>query len=219
MRSKLDDPAYWAGLYRRPTEAGSVELAVEGLVLEPADLVAEIPPEATGEAPVASAKLEELIELLVREKVEALLASGELVAAGASPAIASGTQPLPAPKAAKPRPAAPKPPLAAKPPSPPPAASTPPRAAAPRPEAPGPADARAQGADLTPLLSRKPRLPGGASSLMSAEGLSQDATMLLVMVDGKTPLRSLRTLAPHLDQERFVAIIRDAMRRGLLVLE
>ncbi len=208
MRSKLDDPAYWAGLYRRPTEGGNVELGPEGFVLEQADLVAEIPPDDANEAAGTGARLEKLVELLVQEKVEALLASGQLVAA--SPAR---RQPAPAPRTTKPRPAASSAAAPAKRPiSPPPTARTK------TPPAQPPED-EAKDADLSPLLARKPRLPGGATSLMSAEGLSQDATMLLVMVDGNTTLANLRTLAPHLDQERFVAIIRDAMRRGLLVLE
>ena len=74
-------------------------------------------------------------------------------------------------------------------------------------------------ADLGRLWERIPRLPGGPASLMSAQGLSQDATMLLVMVDGSTKLRGLRTLAPHVDDARFAAVVRDAVSRGLLVLE
>jgi hypothetical protein len=87
------------------------------------------------------------------------------------------------------------------------------------PTASAPPPARAPSADLGPLWERIPKLPGGPASLMSAQGLSQDATMLLVMIDGSTKLLGLRTLAPHVDDERFAAVIRDAMSRGLLVLE
>ncbi len=43
--------------------------------------------------------------------------------------------------------------------------------------------------------------------------------MLLVMIDGSTKLKGLRTLAPHVDDARFTAIVKEAMGRGLLVLE
>ena len=87
MSTRLDDPDYWAGLYRRPKDADSVEFTGGGFVLEQADFVAEITLEDSAEPPPPSGDLTELVQRLVTEQVEAMLASGAGVAAsGARPA-------------------------------------------------------------------------------------------------------------------------------------
>lgn|GEM_PF-5755027 len=68
------------------------------------------------------------------------------------------------------------------------------------------------------MWDRTPMLPGGASSLLTASGLTQEAISVLVMVNGNTTLRGLRTLVPQLDDAAFLGIIRDAVKRGVLEL-
>lgn len=253
---RLNDPNFWQRLYKRPPEeptslgdAGSRTVRFEqgDLVAELAVRKASSPQEA-----LAGPEIEALVERLVTERLEALIASGALAAA--APASQSADPPRPAaPRPASARPATPRPasarpatprPAPARPvpapappskpahnlapPQPPPASEPEPaarpsaaRAASPpaAPPKPDAAPSASPSSDLGPLWQRIPKLPGGPASLMSAQGLSQDATMLLVMVDGTTQLKGLRTLAPHVDDTRFAAIVREAMSRGLLVLE
>lgn len=69
------------------------------------------------------------------------------------------------------------------------------------------------------LWERVPRLPGGPSSLVSAGDLDQDSISVLVMVNGTTSLQELKTLVPDFNESRFLSIIRDAMKQGLIELD
>ena len=46
--------------------------------------------------------------------------------------------------------------------------------------------------------------------------LGTDAMQVLVMIDGNTSLRNLRTLVPHIDEARFNDIVGESVGRGLV---
>lgn len=69
------------------------------------------------------------------------------------------------------------------------------------------------------LWERVPRLPGGPASLVNAGDLDQDSISVLVMVNGTTSLQELKTLVPDFNESRFLSIIRDAMKQGLIELD
>jgi hypothetical protein len=73
--------------------------------------------------------------------------------------------------------------------------------------------------DLAALWDQVATLPGGQASLLSGNQLGQDGIQVLVMVDGYTSLRGLRTLAPHVDDDRFHHIVHAAVVAGLLAFE
>ena len=68
------------------------------------------------------------------------------------------------------------------------------------------------------MWERTPALVGGQAGLLKAQNLDHGAVSLLVMVDGTTTLRGLRTLVPQLDDTQFLSIIRDAVKQGVLSL-
>ena len=68
------------------------------------------------------------------------------------------------------------------------------------------------------MWERTPALEGGQAGLLKAQNLEPDAISLLVMIDGTTTLRGLRTLVPQLDDTQFLSIIRDAVKQGVLSL-
>ena len=68
------------------------------------------------------------------------------------------------------------------------------------------------------MWDRIPVLPGGPGALLGASDLSQETISVLVLVNGNTSLRGLRTLVPQLDEASFLGIIREALRGGILEL-
>ncbi len=73
---------------------------------------------------------------------------------------------------------------------------------------------------LESMYDRIPRLIGGPEALVNARGLSQTAVMVLVLIDGGTSVKGLRSLAPsHMDDHQFAAILREAMQQGLIALD
>jgi len=68
------------------------------------------------------------------------------------------------------------------------------------------------------MWERVPNLPNGQAALFGAEELGYEAIQLLVMVDGITNLRGLRTLAPQIDDQTFLGIIRAGIKAGILEL-
>jgi len=68
------------------------------------------------------------------------------------------------------------------------------------------------------MWERVPNLPNGQAALFGAEDLGYEAIQLLVMVDGITNLRGLRTLAPQIDDQTFLGIIRSGIKAGILEL-
>jgi len=67
------------------------------------------------------------------------------------------------------------------------------------------------------MWERIPMLPGGQSSLLGVADLSASASAVLVLIDGASTLKGLRTLAPDVSDEEFTAIIEDGVGRGIVV--
>jgi hypothetical protein len=67
------------------------------------------------------------------------------------------------------------------------------------------------------MWERIPVLPGGQSSLLGVADLSSSASSVLVLIDGASTLKGLRTLAPDVSDDEFTAIIEDGVGRGIVV--
>jgi hypothetical protein len=139
--------------------------------------------------------------------------------------------PPPPPARAAVPPAVPRPASSPSRPAPPPRPAAFSPAAAPRPEAgprpirPAPSSGGASPTASRPspavgaaMWERIPSLPGGPAALLGVGDLSQEAISVLVMVNGSTSLRGLRTLVPQLDDAAFLTIIRTAVKQGVLEL-
>lgn len=129
--------------------------------------------------------------------------------------------PTPAVEAPKPRPAFAAA-LAGRATPPPPAAPTTPESRTPvAPTASPPSRPAAPPAlplDLKGYWQHRAVLPGGIDSIATAH-LGQVARSVLVLVDGELDLERLKSLQPTLSQIEFALVVRDAVKRGLLVLE
>ncbi|MCO4772706.1 MAG: hypothetical protein KDA24_21925 [Deltaproteobacteria bacterium] len=68
------------------------------------------------------------------------------------------------------------------------------------------------------MWERVPNLIGGQNALLSSPNLDPKAITVLVMVNGTTTLRGLRTLVPQFDDAEFLSIVRDAVKQGVLEL-
>lgn len=111
-------------------------------------------------------------------------------------------------------PAAPAPePVAAAPVEPEPVEPEP--AVAPEPE-PEPTPARAAPIDKTTgHWVKVPVLKGGPEALMTA-GLDPAAGLVLSMIDGVSALKGIKALLPHVPDDTFLQIFRDALGKGLV---
>lgn len=100
--------------------------------------------------------------------------------------------------------------------SPPP---PPPRTAGPRLDRTSAPDTSAPPSKVAAAMwERIPTLVDGQAGLLKAQNLDHDAISLLVMINGTTSLNGLRTLVPQLDDTRFLSIIRDAVKQGVISL-
>lgn len=246
MRPDLDSPQFWKSLYKRPAESSTQGVEAGSADLEEGDLEAWLDPDAmhhaeSGSTGVDSAAVMEMVEALVEKRIQALMAQGwGPNAGGAGPAQAPPQRPAQprapqkmAPPPPPPRPA-PRPQAAPRPQRPAPAPAKPAPAPRPAPQQarpapkprPAPAPPAAAGRPSTKggakvgaaMWERIPTLPNGQASLFQAGDLGNDAIQLLVMVDGSTSLRGLRTLVPHMDDQTFLGHIRAAIKKGILDL-
>jgi len=62
---------------------------------------------------------------------------------------------------------------------------------------------------------RVPSLKGGPEALMSA-GLDPAAGLVLSMIDGVHTMKAIKALLPHVPDDTFLTIVRDALGKGLV---
>lgn|GEM_PF-2110283 len=73
--------------------------------------------------------------------------------------------------------------------------------------------------DVSSMMESVPSLPRGQGGLLNVQDLSTESMQVLVMVDGNTNLRGLRTLVAHIPEDRFLEIMGEALKRGLVAFE